>query len=896
MLKRALSVLMLLLLMNISAVAAAPIDVANDDPDYDAISVVTDLGIMDLNEDSAFCGDDILTRAELARIAVVLNGIDAPDAAADALYNDVEADNKYGKYIVACRDYNIMVGTEEGKFNPDGHVTADQLNAVIIRILGCEEFAKEMGGYPAGYIETARYLGISEYLHHDGEYVTRRSCAQYLYEVLDVPVPDIKYTATGNEFSNTGDKTLSEEKMKITKIEGYVTGNEISALPEGRKTGRDYVRIAEVNMGVGDTDIMSRLGRYVEAYVRIDKDDNCEQVLTYILQKRFSDEISVKAKDINKPETDSSKISVKYESKTKTYNLDGSKIIILNGEVLTTYSDDVFKINRGELTLADTDNNGKYNLIIIEEPMSVIFNRYSADTGVMSFKYGAETVEIDENDKVEVYIDDTESDIASLKEWMSLFIYKPQNSDYYIIKASSKTVTGNLTSASEARKIFAVDGTEYGIAYDYSIYSQVFGDAQLGNTYTFILTPYGEIVGVVKTKTRTDKYAYLTGGYYDIDTDAVYLKMFTEDGEKVTRKLKEKVKLDNGTEVETYKGTAIMDTSAGLFDSDSKVINQLIRYKEDANECISEIKIAKDVTAENITGSDAFTKNYKAAGSTSLTYNNNTFAGLFYMPDDTVIFRIPGEKTDGVVYPAEDLTDIRIVEPSTYRNRSMYNFELYDVDSLRRAGVMVLYEEKGSDTSIGLITSSEIVVVSEIEHCLLPSGDEGYVIRGYRDGKELELTAELDLVSLSWASGQWGDYEGTPISEVKPGHIIQVSTQNNSIDDFFVVGDLDKVEFDHERAGSTTITTANGKQPSSRLTTIPGTVKDVDGSYVLVSTRAGNGEACDRLYNILSSTEVYIFNSYTGEVTLADYSAIVPDDKIFVRTYDWAARTAIVVR
>lgn len=897
MLKKAISVLMILLLMSISAVVAAPIDVTSDDRNYDAISVVTDLGIMDLNDDSAFCGDDTLTRAELAEIAAVLYGIDVADVTADTLYDDVAKDHRYGKYIAACHSYNLMNGTEDGMFNPDGEVTAEQLNAVIIRIMGCEEFAKEMGGYPAGYAETAKYIGLNEYLAINSATVTRRDCAKFLYEILDICVPKIKYTARGNEFTNEGTETLSEKRMRIAKVEGYVTGNEISSLPEGSTTARDNVQIAKQNMKVGATDIMSRLGRYVEAYVKIDRDGNYGEVLTYILPKRFSDEISVKAKDINKPETTSTQISVKYESKAKTYRLDSNKTIIKNGEVITTYFEDIFKINRGEITLVDTDNSGKYDLVIIDEPISVIFNRYNADTGVISFKYGADAIEIGEDDKLEVYVDGDESNLAALKEWMSLFIYKPVNSDYYIIKASSKTVSGNLTAKADARKIFSVNGTEYGVAYDYSIYSQVFGDAQIGNSYTFILTPYGEIVAVVKNKTRTDKYAYLINGWYDVDTESVYVKIFTEDGEQITRQLKERTKVDNGTAVNAYKGTEIMDVNAGLFDRNGKVVKQLIRYKEDGNECISEIKKAKDMTSDWTSDRNVFALNYVVNGTNNVTFNNNSFAGMFSADaGNVVMFRVPGEKVEGIVRPSDDMTDIRIVDSSIYRSKSMYDFELYDIDEFYRVGAIVMYEEKGSSNSLSILTNSELAVVSDINYSVLPSGDEGYLIKCWRDGKMLEVTAEKDLVSLSYASGQWGDYERTPISAVEPGHIIQISLQGNEVEDFFVLGDLDKIDYDRERVASTTITTPVGKQPGNRLTTIPGTIKDVDGTYLLMSSKAGNGEACERVFNIVSGVEVYIYDSYTGEVTLTDYSAIVPGDKVFVRTYDWAVRTVVVAR
>ncbi len=901
MLKKLLTSIMLMLLISVSAAVAAPIDVEPEDADFDEISVVTSLGIMDVNEDSVFRGDDLLTRAELARIAIVLNGVDVPEASAAALYDDVDADNEYGKYIVACKDYNLMVGVQDRMFNPEGNVTREQLNAVILRVLGCEQFAKVMGGYTTGYTEIASYLGINSYLRYDGEFVTRRSAAVYLYEILDTPVPKMWYNDfKGIEFSNEGSKTLIEERMNIRKLEGTVTGNEISAIPGGSEMIENYVQVADEIMNVGSTDIMSKLGRWAEVYVSLDGDGNPDTLLSYILPEKRNNELIVKAKDINPAATDSTQICIDYEGKSKTYQLDGSKTVILNGEVLTTYTDTVFRIVRGELTMVDTTNNGKYDLIIIEEPMSVVFNRYSADTGTMSFKYGALPIQIADNAKIEVYIDDAKSDEASLKEWMSLFIYKPQNSEYYIIKASSKNVKGTLTALSGEGNAITVDGVEYYLAYDYAAYSAQFGTVELGNAYTFLITPYGEVIGIMKvTSARAYTYAYLTGGYIDSLTEEAYLRVFTEQGVQEKLKVKTKFKFHNGTTATKEDADNIKNVSFGLFGADGKAINQLICYKLDAKGEISEIKVAMDMTAGGTTDEEVFTKDYQRKGFASTDYDSiryNTFVKMYHLAEDIVIFQVPGKNVGGVLYPADDLSDIRIDPSTKYSSSSaasVTNFELYDVDSFRRASVMVRYVVEGSRNVE--IRNSELVLVSDIELSVLPSGDVGYLIKGYQDGKAIELTATPDLISNVYTDGQWQDFENTPISEIKPGHVINVAALNNNIDEFLVIGDLSILEFDHERLYGTTLTTAQATLDRS-LVTIPGKVKDVDGTYVVVSTRAGNGEACDRVYNIRTGTEVYIYDSFTDEVTIGDYNSIVPDDKVFVRTREMETRTVIVVR
>lgn len=896
--KRSVIAVILILLISIFSVEASPIDIERDDYDYDKISVITSIGLMDVNEDTAFCPNDVLTRSELAKIAVVLSGVGISNISVTELYSDVEESNKYAKYIVTCRDFGFMVGAEEGIFNPDGNVTKEQLNAVIIRVLGLDEFAKQAGGFPKGYLDLANYIGINRFLNLGGEYVTRRNCVEYLYNLLDLAAPQLGLRGGEWEVLKDESKTIIEKLMRIKKVEGIVTGNEISSLPQGKQTAKDKVQILGKSVGVGNTDIMTCLGRNVEAYIRLNNDGDYDYLLTYILPSRSNNDITVKAKDIYKKESNSTQISVRYESNKKVYKFDSTIIVILNGEVLKSYSDATFKKDNGEMTLVDTDQSGKYDLVIITEPISAIFSRYNPDTRILSFKYGSQPIEFEETAIINVYIDGQKSNLEAMQEWMSMFIYKPQNSDYYTIKASSGSVTGKLTYTDDSEGVYGIDDVEYYLAHDYSIFSKQFDKVQVGETYIFILNPDEEIIAIAQRTSRDFKYAYLIGGRIKHSGEEIYLKLFTENGEEITRKVRDKFRYNDGSGFLTYKYEKITDTSLGLFDSSNDIIKQLIRYKEDENGDLSEIIVAKDMRLDWKSKRNGFSLNYSATGTSSMTVSNNVFAGLFRMVDkDTIVFNVPGQTIGGVVYPADDMSDIRIGETTAYSGKTLKNFELYDIDSFYRIGVLVVYNDKSSDLSVQMLTNSELALVYKVSRSVLSDGEVGYIIKCYKDGQVIEAEAEPDIVSAVYSGGQWRDFDKTPISELKSGDIIQISLlDNKKIDNFLVLGRLGLLDYDHERAASSTITTPLGNQPSTRLTTVPGTVKDVDGSYIVVTSRAGNGEVCERSFNILSSTEVYIYDTTTKEVVLAKYSDIMPNDKIFVRTYDWATRTAIIVR
>lgn len=896
--KKILIALILVLFINIFVAEASSIDVERDDYDYNKILVVTSLGLMDENEDTAFSPDDILTRSELAKIAVVLSGVGISSMAANELYSDIDQGNKYSKYISTCKEHGFMVGAEEGIFNPDGNVTKDQLNAVIVRVLGLNEYAKQAGGFPQGYVDLANYIGINRFLYSGGEYVTRRNCAEYLYNLFDLAVPEIRFDGGKLGVFKDETKTIIEQFMRIKKVKGVVTGNEISSLPEGKTTASGKVQILGKTVGVGDTDIMECLGRNVEAYIALNNNDDYDYVLSYILTSGLDNDITVKAKDIYKKDSNSTQISVMYESSRKIYRFDSSIIVILNGEVLKSYSDATFKKDNGEMTLVDTDKSGKYDLIIIMEPISAIFSRYSPDAGVLSFKYGSTSIELDNSSKVDVYIDGQKSKLESLQEWMSLFIYKPLSSDYYIIKASSDSVTGKLTYIDGSEGIYRIDDVEYYLAYDYSVLSKQFENVRIGEIYTFILNPDDEILAIAQSKSGDFKYAYLIGRRIKNGGEDIYLKLFTENGEEITRKVRGKFKYNAGNGFSTYKSEKIKDTSLRIFDSSGEIIKQLIRYKEDENGDLSEILVAKDMRSDWKSKRDGFSLNYSATGTTSMSLNNNMLAGRFRMVDSkTIIFNVPGQTIGGVVYPADDMSDIRIAEAATYGGKTLRNFDLYDIDSFYRVGVVVIYNDKSSDLSVQMLTNSEIALVYKVVRSVLSDGEIGYIIKCYRDGKVIEAEVEPDLVSAVYSGGQWRDFDKTPISEIKSGDIIQISLQDGKkIDSFLVLGRLELIDYDRERVASSTITTPLGNQPSNRLSTIPGTVKDIDGSYLVVTSRAGNGDVCERSFNILSSTEVYVYNTNTKEVVLAGYGDIMPNDKIYVRTYDWAVRTAIVVR
>ena len=109
MIKRIISLLLITALLPISAMAAAPLDIEKSSPNYEEISILTSLGIMDMSEEGEFGADQFITRAQTAKIAAVVRNIDVEAYTYQNIYTDVEADSEYAPYIAFCNENNLMI-------------------------------------------------------------------------------------------------------------------------------------------------------------------------------------------------------------------------------------------------------------------------------------------------------------------------------------------------------------------------------------------------------------------------------------------------------------------------------------------------------------------------------------------------------------------------------------------------------------------------------------------------------------------------------------------------------------------------------------------------------------------------------------------------------------------
>lgn len=95
-----------------------------------AIGRWADANILSGDGEGNFRPNDDMTRAELAKVACVLLGLDE-ESAHSASFTDIAGNEWYADYVLACADAGIINGMGDGTFAPESAVTREQAFKII---------------------------------------------------------------------------------------------------------------------------------------------------------------------------------------------------------------------------------------------------------------------------------------------------------------------------------------------------------------------------------------------------------------------------------------------------------------------------------------------------------------------------------------------------------------------------------------------------------------------------------------------------------------------------------------------------------------------------------------------------------------------------------------------
>ncbi|MGB4026435.1 MAG: S-layer homology domain-containing protein, partial [Bacillota bacterium] len=255
---------------------------------------LADLGIISGYPDGTFKPDNLVTRAEFAKMIVCMLGLEsvAESLKGEAvLFADVDADHWAAGYINVAQMMGIVNGYEDGTFRPEGNITYAEALKMVLAAMGYSEDGFLVVRWPATWIAKAIELELDKDLTIDSRLpITRGEVAK----LFDNSLTKKHVVVKDGEFVERGPAVTFMSKLKVNYIEGQVIDS-----PElwSNDSGKVKIKIDpdpeepndEVSFAIDDYEGL--LGHKVKVWYKGDKvlgveDLSTEKVLT---AKEYSD-------------------------------------------------------------------------------------------------------------------------------------------------------------------------------------------------------------------------------------------------------------------------------------------------------------------------------------------------------------------------------------------------------------------------------------------------------------------------------------------------------------------------------------------------------------------------------------------------------------------------------
>lgn len=195
-------VTMFTMLLSVAVSAGTLYPDVDDNASYaEAVATLNALGIMIGDENGNFNPDASITRAETAAIVTRMKALSgAASAAGGTNFTDVAADHWAAGYINLAEQSGIINGYGDGTFGPSDPVTFEQVIKMIVAALGRTPEANNKGGYPSGYLIVASQEDITAGVTvTPGAEAPRSAVARLVFNALEVEVMEQVTYKTGEE-------------------------------------------------------------------------------------------------------------------------------------------------------------------------------------------------------------------------------------------------------------------------------------------------------------------------------------------------------------------------------------------------------------------------------------------------------------------------------------------------------------------------------------------------------------------------------------------------------------------------------------------------------------------------------------------------------------------------
>ncbi len=453
--------------------------------DKEMASLLSELNIMVGDDYGDFDFDALVTRAQMAKIAVASSS--AKNTVALGLqfspFSDVKGTYWGAPYIRAAVSAGIVDGYIDGTFRPEGTVTFEEAITMMLRVLGYSD--EDFGAsYPYGQIGTANSLKLTDGISKNmGENMTRRDVAKLVCNALDT-----KSKANGQDLITVHNCAFVED---VTIVASHTDDKSLGSDEISTSVGKYRINSNFDDSYVGCRgDMVVKDGKYFVAF----SSDSAMTSDKYVIYSTLNDAI------LCYPEGDNTTIKqFKLSDSTTCYN----------NSVAYTYGSMRSRMEMGDIVRIRYRSDGEVDYISysegnVEGPILVSSdnweNRFSTDSKTKIVRDGKQALETD----IEA------NDI--------LYYSKPLN----MIMAYTKKVTGVYEDAIPSKDMpqkVVISGVTYDVeGVDAFNALSSSGTVSIGDAITVVFGRDGEKIAAVASQNN--------------DSDGVVTGFITNSGKK----------------------------------------------------------------------------------------------------------------------------------------------------------------------------------------------------------------------------------------------------------------------------------------------------------------------------------------------------------------------------
>ncbi len=825
------SIILALSLVCPSALAAFS-DVDDSNRYKEAITSLTKLSVIDGYSDGTFKPDGTITRAEFTKLIVFTLGYsNLTHSTYD--FTDVDENHWARNYIQTAYNLGIIAGFGDGIFGPDEPVTYEQALKMVVCTLGYEPFAQELESdtsWASKYIREATSIGLTDHIT-DAVYTagaSRGVIAQIIYNALEVEMYEIAaYGPVQTE------KTLLHDYLKADTAKGTLVGVADTVMEECTRSLGEYDMDILTSDGTevildfyeytqNKTDITKYLGNTITVYytqrsgndkgslVTID-DETTKNSYTEL---SYDDIEGLSGTSLKYYESSARSKTVKLKEKDLTVRYNGKSVSANDSVTLTnpvTKEEDVFTRQEalelwldpssdyfiyGNVTLTDSGSDGIIDMIQINNYKTIVALAApsSSDYRITDKLVTGNYLILDPqsaNYEYTITKNGTTTPVTSIAANDVILYAESLDGSYYSVVVTNKTVKGTISSMSSDKKRMVINNENYVISDKCASYisEKENKEIKVGISGTFYLDAFGTAVYGSLEQTAVSPYAYIVNAFYDYDDGGKsYITAYapnTSASAAASYPLKNRIKLNGSTinsevAIERLSSTAAYAPNE-LEDADkiygSGKLPNITEYSQPARITIEsgEVTSITTLTSDEIKEENNDKEQIVQCRETGeYTFSSNSFSQngktSFSVNSSTVIIYVPSDRTQKSKYAKKTAS-------SAFTSGDPYYVEAYDISSARIAGLIILYGNDGSLTSVKKDTDFSVVAS-------LPE-------ETYNEKKDETVLRFSVFAGSSSSTKTWTTYDNSEFSDVKIGDVIQFAYDSDNL----IQGRINNIRF-----------------------------------------------------------------------------------------------------